>query len=251
MNHGRLRGRLRVKHEAIFGGYPNRQARGWDKPWKWFIIGLERFVNTGDSLEHYRALGKAFESFWPLPILDHEGRDLSWAPEAHHLFLLYRNLVRRFWTRDPEIFNDQFATQLLFGTVTSDEMQRIFSGDLGADRRLETALAPLLKSYSGMQIRGGPASLARFRPDWSARSVDYVSQLDFQRAVWLFFRESWRAKVCPRCSTYFFVQKSAQLYCSLSCSSAAHRISSLRWWYEEGSRRRVAGTKVKRRGIRK
>ena len=240
-----------MRHLAVWAWASSYQAPSWDKPAEWFVMGLEKFVNTHDSLENYQALAEAFPSFWPLPIEDGSGRDLSWHPEAHHLFLFYRNLVRRFWTRDPGVLKDGFATRLLFGTVNSDEMRNIFAGKVHADWTLETALVPLLNSYPEMRVPSGLGPFAQFSPDWSARMVDYISHLDFQRAVWLFFREAWRAKVCPKCSTYFFVQKSAQLYCSLGCSSAAHKASSLRWWNEEGSRRRAAGTKVIRRGNRR
>jgi len=250
MSRRKLRDRLWVRHRAVWARASSYQAPSWDKSADWFIVGLERFVNTHDSLENYQALAKSFPSFWPLPIEDGSGRDLSWIPEAHHLFLFYRNLVRRFWTREPGILKDGFATQLLFGTVTYDEMRNIFAGEVHANWALETALAPLLNSYSKVRIPAGLVPLAQFFPEWSARTVDYISQLDFQRAVWLFFRESWRAKVCPKCSTYFFVQKSAQLYCSVGCSNAAHNASSLRWWNEEGSRRRAAGRKTKHRGNR-
>lgn len=238
---------LWLGHHAIFATDASYQARGWNKPANWFRKGLERFVNADDSLQDYQALGKAFRSFWPLPLEDSEGNDLSWCPEAHRLFLSYRNLLRRFWARDPRALKSDFDAALLFGTMDYYEMEIILEG--GADVQhllLQMALAPLRKAYSGVRTTRPPLPLARFSIDWCAGAVDYVSRLDFQRAVWLLFSESWRAKICPRCSRYFLAQKPAQLYCSLSCSNAAHRASSLSWWKKKGSQRRAARTKAGR-----
>jgi len=40
--------------------------------------GLERFANADESPERYQALAKGFPSFWPLPLEDAKGNDLSW-----------------------------------------------------------------------------------------------------------------------------------------------------------------------------
>lgn len=240
--HPNARARDHHGHRAIWSGGPSYQAQSWNKPAQWFVKGLERFVNADDSLSDYLALGKAFPSFWPFPIEGGDNRDLSWAPDAHRFFLFYRNLLRRFWTRDPSVFKDGLATNLLFGIEGYGEMQKILAGEAVASWALENVLTPLRNSHSGLRIPGGLVPLAGFWPNWLSGTVEYISHTDFQRAVWLFFRESWRAKVCPKCCAYFLVQKSAQLYCSLSCSNAAHQASSLRWWKEKGSRRRVART---------
>lgn len=239
--------RLSVGHRAVWALVPNDQAQSWTKPKQWFVKGLERFVNANDSMKDYQALAKAFPSFWPLPLEDGHGHDLSWVEDAHRLFLFYRNLLRRFWTRDPLTLKDGFNTCLLFGTLGRDEIHKIFAGKVHVSWALEEALTPLENTYQGLCVPSGPQPFAQFWPDWSAGTVDYNSQIDFQRAVWLLFRESWRAKVCPNCSSYFLVQKSAQLYCSLTCSNSAHQASSRKWWKEKGSRKRAARTKARNR----
>lgn len=238
--------RLRVKHRARWCSGPSYQARTWDRPVEWFFRGLERFVNADDSLAEYQALAKAFPSFWPLPLQDGAGHDLSWTPDAHHLFLLYRNVLRGFWTRNPDALKNGFNTDLLLGTLGYSEIQEALAGKAVLSMALSEALAPLTNVHQELHIPTdiGTIPLAHFWPDWSDGTVAYVSQLDFQRAAWLLFCESWRAKVCPKCSVYFFVQKSAQLYCSLSCSNSVHQASALRWWKEEGCRRRAARTKA-------
>jgi hypothetical protein len=238
---------FRVEHRAVWASVSSHQARSWEKPKQWFVKGLERFVNADDSPNDYRALAQGFPSFWPLPLEDDRGHDLSWVPGAHRLFLFYRNLLRRFWSRDPFVLKDGYNTQLLFGTLGYDEVQNILTNKVHVSLELEEALAPLTNTYRGLCVPSGPQPFAQFWPDWSSGNVAYVSQINFQRAVWLFFRDSWRAKVCPKCSRYFFAQKSAQLYCSLSCSNSAHQASSLRWWKEKGSRRRAARMKVSKK----
>jgi hypothetical protein len=239
---------MRIGHRAVWTSVSSYQAASWDKPTVWFVTGLQRFVNAEDSLSAYQALGKAFPSFWPLPIEDGERKALSWHPDAHGIFLFYRNLLRRFWTRDPDALKYGFNTDLLFGTVSYDEMQKIIAGKVSADWALEKALAPLRNLHPGLHVPEGSVPFASFWLDWSAGTVAYISQIDFQRAIWLLFRESWRAKVCPKCSTYFLVQKPAQLYCSPACSQAAHRTSSLTWWKKKGFRRRATRAKANDKG---
>jgi hypothetical protein len=241
--------KLRVTHRSFFTPGLYRQADTWDKPKEWFFTGLERFVNTGDSKENYQALAEAFPSFWPLPLQDGKGNDLCWCPEAHQLFLYYRNLLRGFWTRDTRALRDGTGTSLLFGIIDHSHIENLVSGETLSGTAFDNALAPLRGGHPRLQLPGMfPSPLARFWPEWTAGRVDYVSHLDFQRAVWLLFCESWRPKVCPKCSTYFLAQKPAQLYCSLSCSSAVHRAASLNWWKQTGAEKRAVRTKAKRRG---
>jgi hypothetical protein len=192
---------------------------------------LERFANCGDSPENYQALSKAFPSFWPVSLKDGGGRDLSWVPEAHRVFLFFRDLLRRFWTRNPLTLKDGIAASLLFGTMHDSELKSILSGQF-ANEALDRALAPLRNSLPGKRISGNLG--ARFWVDWSARTVDYISYVDFQRAVWLLFCESWRARVCPLCKLYFVAEKPSQKFCSTTCSNRSRLASNLNWWNKHG-----------------
>lgn len=242
----------RIGHAAIFAGDLSRQAQSWEKPAEWFLVGLERFVNTGDSLEHYSALQHAFPTFWPLPLRDGNSKELSWVPEGHKLFLLYRDLLRRFWIRDPGTLQDGFQSSLLFGTVPHETWEAIIDGTsrVASHMPLLAALAPLSTLPGPIAFPGAPLPIAHYSVNWNMGTIFYTSQLDFQRAVWCMFCQSWRAKVCPRCNTYFLAQKPAQLYCSTNCSSAVHRESSLGWWKKKGAqnraRARARGTGRKR-----
>jgi hypothetical protein len=150
--------------------------------------------------------------------------------------------------RDPVTLRAGFTTQLLFGLLDYSEMSDILSGGWRSSigNALMNALTPLRHSYPELKL-ANPAPFAIFWPDWTSGKIEYVSRLDFQRATWFLFRETWRTKTCPNCSTYFLAQKPPQLYCSVSCSNAAHRASSLDWWKKKGSQRRTAKITAKRR----
>jgi hypothetical protein len=207
---------------------------------------LVTLANTDDSTEGYDALkNKTPLDIWPVWIFSN-GEVLSWTPESHRLFLYYRDLLRRFWASDPETLDDQFQVALLFGAVSQLEWKSIRDGanTEGQRKPLHDALMLLPKDITFAEPIypfGG------FAVNWNASAIRYIPQRTFQRAVWLLFCQSWRAKVCPNCSKYFLAGKPAQLYCSSDCSGDAHRASSLSWWREKGSRKRARPT-VKRRG---
>jgi hypothetical protein len=213
---------IAVEHHGFFSAASNDQA-SLTKPTEWFWKGLERFANTDDSLESYSGLAKGWPTFWPVAIEDH-GRSLAWTAEAHSLFVFYRNILRGLWTHNPETSTNGTYVNLLFGTVAPvEQLKRCFPD-----------ITPAVATTS-------------FWPEWGAGAVRYVSYNDFQRAIWLLFRESWRAKVCAKCAIYFIAAKPAQSYCSNLCSSRAHQSSSLRWWREKGSQRRIARDKNTRK----
>lgn len=107
-----------------------------ERLWK----GLERFVNCGDDLADYEALGRAFPDFWPTEVwhypnfraperlavlgrlpsitvepepelseqqllqkMEHEGQmeSLNWHPACRKLFLFYRDTLREVWRGEP------------------------------------------------------------------------------------------------------------------------------------------------------
>jgi len=191
--------------------------------------GLERFVNAGDAPEDYKALSKAWSSFWPL---DLQG---AWSDACYRIFLVYRDTLRRVWISDPEALRGGSLIFLL--------------GLCG----LEITLPPpqgwqLREAKDRIEQAHGRAHVVSrpvVYPHWKNGVFTFIPQIDFQRAVYLLFRESWRAKVCAKCSTYFVAQKSAQLYCGVECSNAAHQGAALKWWKEKGAKRRSAQTKAR------
>lgn len=208
---GKRQGALAVRHHTFFSTKSNDQAdvkRLWN--------GLERFVNTGDSLEDYGVLRKAWPTFWPVAI-ETRGRSFAWSDEAHPLFIFYRNVLRGLWARDPATSTNGTYVNLLFG--------------------IHKPPASLLKKCFPNST---PAvAITSFSPEWGAGVVRYVPCNDFQLAIWELFRQSWRGKVCAACQRYFVAEKPAQTYCDTSCSNRVHRSSSLKWWREKGARRRA------------
>ena len=132
--------------------------------------------------------------------------------------------LRGMWTRVPTTSTNGTYVNLLFGMVPPKTQ--------------------LKKCFPEFEV---VAATTSFWPEWGAGTIRYVSYTDFQRAIWLLFCETWRAKVCPVCSLYFIAEKPAQAYCSNSCSSRAHQSSSLRWWREKGVKRRAAKAKANTR----
>ncbi len=123
---------------------PSERARLWK--------GLERFVNCGDDLNDFLALGKAFPKFWPVALwhqpraISHSiaeqdretlnsvrsqpGRSLplqaslNWHPVCHKLFLVYREILRHLWRGNEELQGTveqlNFATAAAFLLGTED-----------------------------------------------------------------------------------------------------------------------------------
>ncbi len=91
---------------------------------------------------------------------------------------------------------------------------------------------------------------AQFHPDWDEGVFRYQGACDFQRALYLLFLDSWRAKVCEKCSTKFIATRAAQKFCSTDCSEAMQREFRRRWWSEHGTawRQKRKESKLKKRG---
>lgn len=207
---------------------------------------LERFANTGDSIDDYQRMAARCPSFWPLPVEDGRGQDLAWHEAAQPLFNFYRNSLQRLWVRDPVVLKVGPYTELLLGVFR--DVYSLFADDsplmdtptrsTAVPQGLQLAIRRLKRSFP--DARGpGLQPIASFWPDWNTGTVRYTFHTDFQWAVWRFFRESWRAKVCPQCSRYFIADKPAQAYCSPKCSNQAHLASAVRWWKEKGASRRA------------
>ncbi len=189
--------------------------------------GLARFVNCGDCEEERKALQKAFPYLCVFPI---------YLPEARELFLYYRDALRRVWSgdrQDARLFQDVGFLLGFDGFVG-----RFPSQFLSAENTFRSKIPAVAYFHRG----------ARLRPDWESGDFLYGSMNDFQRAFYLLFRESWRARVCPQCATYFVDEKPRQKFCSLSCSNRSRLASNLNWYHHVGAgRRREQSQQNKRR----
>jgi len=98
---------------------------------------------------------------------------------------------------------------------------------------------------------------AQFFGDWDEGIFRYRGMCSFQRALYLLFQESWRARVCERCSAKFIAPRVAQRYCTTDCSDAIQRELKRRWWADHGEKwrqkRKVVKSKKKggKHGARK
>jgi hypothetical protein len=205
--------------------------------------GLERFVNTDDSLGEYKALSKGFPGFWPRALLNEQGNSLAWHDECHALFLVFRDGLRYVWTPLPDMVK---RGTLAFLLGIGGEFQTLEAGDhvfLPTPVGLNEAWDKIRSQHPSGSDTGRPL----IHPKWTGGDLAYIPSNDFQAALHLLWRESWRAKVCANCSTYFVASKPAQLYCGTACSGGVKRERTLKWWRDTGAKRRAALAKSKRK----
>jgi hypothetical protein len=96
--------------------------------------------------------------------------------------------------------------------------------------------APLVDELwpEDMWIAGLVSIPAEFDVDWEEGVFRYRGACDFQRALYLLFLETWKARVCEKCGTKFIARRVAQKYCSTECSGSMQRELKQKWWAEHG-----------------
>jgi hypothetical protein len=153
-------------------------------------------------------------------------RVVSWEPACHRLVLFYRDLLRSAcW---PTVLNPSDA----------------FTGDtflilLGIDP--PAGIGDWVEAFKEIQAAYPAAEavapqFSRLHAAWKTGTFEYTPDNDFQRAVYILFREGWRAKMCVRCSRRFIASKPVQSYCSTKCSGEAKRERNLAWWNSKGKK---------------
>jgi hypothetical protein len=220
-----------------------RLARGKrERLWK----GLERFVNCGDDLNDYLALGRAFPTFWPVVVKRHPLRKpLNWDPVCHRLFLFYRETLRSLWGRgEPGPDDSPEPASFLLG-FTDEHEQAAQAARPHLDQILRQIVAPistkLISAWTDVLTHfpnAIPEDRRRVEAHWPEGEFFVCRQNDFQRAFELLFRESWRARTCPRCEMFFIARKPKQLFCGTACSAGSRLESKRRWWHAAGARKR-------------
>jgi len=204
------------------------------------FTGLERFVNTGDSIEAYWALRKGWPGFWPKELVDLQGNSLAWHADCHDLFVVFREALRYVWIPLPDELKSG-TLAFLFG------IGGVFHA-LTAGQPIFPAI-PLGVNEAWDKIKRNHSISSEITvhvvdPMWMAGNLVYLPSNDFQRALYQLFQESWRAKVCIKCATFFVANKPAQLYCGTACSGGAKRERTLKWWREKGAKLRVEKAKA-------
>jgi hypothetical protein len=91
---------------------------------------------------------------------------------------------------------------------------------------------------------------AGFYADWDEGVFHYEGACDFQKALYLLFLDSWRARVCEKCGARFIAARAAQKFCSTDCSEAMQREFRRKWWAEHGAawRQRRKELKMRKKG---
>jgi hypothetical protein len=232
-----------------------------ERLWK----GLERFVSCGDDLTDFNALGRGYPGFWPIEVfhcpepvdLDLEELEglpnqsameakleenttiepLNWNAACHRLFLFYRDSLRKVWGRQE--FPD--LPEFLLGLSDWNETARL---DAGRDK------TPILPTYPmdlydawGAILDQFPYAASNFRLPvsmlWDDGDFYLAPENDFQRAFYLLFRQSWRARTCRRCTSFFIARKPKQKFCGTACSAGSRLAAKRKWWKRIGAKERA------------
>jgi len=226
----------------------------------------------------YEALGQNWRDFWPLKIWhypnynfqstgirgfisdeqlekwEHEGKteSLAWHPACRELLLFYRDSLRTVWHGTQVMGEDEFLLGL---TDLNEEARKLAkSGDIDF-----TCLIPLgLELAWRVVVKQFPTAVMEGRVQigmlWKMGDFSLVPDNDFQRAFYLLFRQSWRARVCPRCKRFFVARKPKQIFCTTKCSAGNRLASKRSWWNHVGAKRRAKQRRAvskKSRGERK
>lgn len=144
----------------------------------------------------------------------------------------------------PSVFDyPHWLNQIWIGGET-DPYLRILLG-------IESAPEPASEGTPEDAWIVGLASIpAQFTADWDEGVFRYQGSCDFQRALYLLFLDSWRARVCEKCERKFIAARAAQKFCTTDCSEAMQREFRRRWWAEHGAawREKRKESKLKKRG---
>jgi hypothetical protein len=268
---------LHVPREPTVQMSPEMRLANADRERLW--IGLERFVNCGDSESDYSSLSHNFPNFWPIGIWHFPGRDsryepefdsrpktssnldrgcnrkeetlesLDWHPACHGLFLLYRNALRHLWGDGSDEFLDAGALpeELLLGTSNLVESLFADARILLHDPQAEfprVCVPSELSELCETIFRKFPSVQALgavpLFGKWGTGNFSLYPNDDFHKAFYLLFRQSWRARVCRHCCKFFVARKPKQLFCGNVCSAAKRAESKLKWWNKNGAKRRAA-----------
>ena len=209
--------------------------------------GLENFVNVGDSREDFKKFGLGFPKFFPIEICNPRTRDISWTDQSRGLFYDIRDLLRRIWKGDDSFDDRDTLLPLLLG-LPPRIRQMTYRETVNPEQPHSLYLGQGFKLMDRSEVTlpdNAMVLFAELTPHWRSGEFRYYPQKDFQRAVYLLFLQSWRAKLCVRCGRYFIADRPPRLYCSTGCNGQAKRKRDLDWWRREGSPRQKKKSKNK------
>jgi hypothetical protein len=208
---------------------PKRRA---DEDPELLFYRLEQFANLPNTIEAHADFGSRYPDFLPVTFYDRELGEKSrecpvgWQSEFYEVFKIFQDLLRDVWKH-----GDPSQLAILMGIADWKAEPRFIDDVLQGHRsRLKKARARIPEKYFAIE--------AAVTPDWRLGSFRYDAETDFRKAMYALFRQSWRAKVCPKCEKYFVAAKPARFYCSTECYGLAKSDRDIEYWRTSGSSRR-------------
>lgn len=179
-----------------------------------------------------------------------ETASLDWHSACRRLFLFYRDTLKDIWTGKEEA--DWFCggrQEFLLGL--SDRNEEAWKTAKENSFPIPPSCIPfeLFKSWEEILAQFSTA-FAEGRREikvlWGYGDFSFVPGNDFERAFYVLFRQSWRARACPRCKVLFVARRPKQTFCGTVCSGGSRLASKRKWWKRVGAKRRGAAKTLKR-----
>jgi hypothetical protein len=104
--------------------------------------------------------------------------------------------------------------------------------------------------YLRLLLYSSSSTTDRVEFNWKRGEIVYQPKDDFEKAVYVLFRNSALAKVCENegCpAPYFIATRSTQRYCSPDCAAIFQQKWKLDWWKRVGSKKRSEGRAKKKK----
>ena len=219
----------------------DERERLWD--------GLERIANCGDDLIQFRQLDLGFPTFSPIEVY----RCSCWDPACHRLFLFYRDTLRALWRsgegiRARKVRHSVDHSRVIRGALLTGACEYLIgSSDLNEQAfkearngskhnrmvpsELVQAAKTILNEFPSARL-GGSNTMGML---WKHGSFVPVLLNDFQKAFYLLFLQSWRARICERCRRFFIARKPGRRFCGTDCSGGSRLASKRKWWHVKGA----------------
>ena len=169
---------------------------------------------------------------------------LDWHLACHRLFLFYRDTLKDIWNGKEE--TDWFCggkEEFLLGL--SDRNEEAWKIAKENSFPIPPSCIPFELFESWQEILGRfSTAWAEGRREikvlWSYGDFAFVPGNDFERGFYLLFRQSWRARACPRCKMLFVARRPKQTFCGTVCSAGSRLASKRKWWRSVGAKRRTS-----------
>jgi len=186
--------------------------------------------------------------------------DLAWHSACHKLFLFYRDTLRKIWLGERLVADLGNSSPLgwivspsgcvgegdafLLGLTDFNEEALEAAERQGHDFRvarphgLDNAWLEIYAQFPTARVEGR----ARIGMLWEVGDFVMYPRNDFEKAFYRLFRQSWRARKCPRCDKFFVARKPKQSFCGTECSAGNRLASKRKWWNRLGAKRRIHET---------